>query len=274
MKGGSVGGGGGGSGSAGATTAAAAAAAAAPSYESMLRTQWRRDVVKFFQKMLAAHLVPLHQLPMHEAVQYYARSSHPTGPALFKARKDRTLLLRRAFTPSHKIGIIAALGTPRQYLACDCCDSSKSSSNNNADAGHDGALPTMHDACIAYKIYATCGRMINLFDWCEAFCAVCEGSSAHEGEGRDGGGAAAAASTAGKGKGKSKGKGKGKGKAVAAPAKKRKGGAGGRATELEDYRTRFVRGVAELQHLGFLRPTGRKADHVTKLVFPLSAAMH
>ena len=87
----------------------------------MLRTQWRRDVVKFFQRLLENHLVPLTQLPMHEAVQYYARSSNPGAPAVFKARKDRTHALRRAFTPSHKGDILVALGTPRRYLECDCC---------------------------------------------------------------------------------------------------------------------------------------------------------
>eukprot|EP00937_MAST-01D_sp_MAST-1D-sp2_P007485 g7485.t1 len=124
---------------------------------SSLSAQWRRDVVGFFKRLLAAHLKPLHKMVLHEAVQYYARSPNPRGSGAFKARKDRALQLRRAFVPSHKAAILTALGKPRAYLECACCE-----------AQHDTVLPTMHDACIAYKLYAECGRMINLLDWCDA----------------------------------------------------------------------------------------------------------
>ena len=129
-------------------------------------------------------------------------------------------------------------------------------------------LPTMHDTCIAYKLYAECGRMINLLDWCDAFVSVCEGKHGEQVEERK---------EKGKGKGKEKGKGKrkGKGKGKENDTDDRQDADEG--PEIVDpqavalNRTRFVRGVAELEYLGFIRPTRRKADHVTKLVFAMKA---
>lgn len=36
----------------------------------------------------------------------------------------------------------------------------------------------MHDTCVAYKIYRDCPRLINLYEWFDAFCLLMENDDA------------------------------------------------------------------------------------------------
>ena len=142
----------------------------------------------------------MHKLPLYESMQYCARAiSKSGGDPEFRARKDRTVYLRKAFMPSPKNAILDALGAPHKY--------GMNGLGQQVQAQESSILPTMHDTCIAYKLYAECGRMINLLDWCDAFVSVCEGKHGEQVEERK---------EKGKGKGKEKGKGKRKGKGKAA----------------------------------------------------------
>jgi origin recognition complex subunit 3 len=63
-----------------------------------------------------------------------------------------------------RASIHTALNNPNDYLQCPCCDISNIDSMN--------LISTMPDLSIAYKLHLECGRMINLFDWLQAFKTV------------------------------------------------------------------------------------------------------
>lgn len=54
-----------------------------------------------------------------------------------------------------------ALNNPQFYLECECCD---------LESGP--LVSTLPDISVAYKLHLECGRMINLFDWLQAFRTV------------------------------------------------------------------------------------------------------
>ncbi len=101
----------------------------------------------------------------------------------------------------------------------------------------------MPDTSILFQRYLDSGRMINVYDWYETFRGVLE---MQREEGR--------ASP------RKKGKGKGKAKAKDKEDEKK--------WQLE-CQARFMRALHELDYMGFLKHTGRKADHVLKTVFEI-----
>ncbi|KAJ3011166.1 Origin recognition complex subunit 3 [Thoreauomyces humboldtii] len=96
-----------------------------------------------------------------------------------------------------------------------------------AQSQHDTIAPTLQDTSIAYRLYLECGRLINLYDWFVAFGTVLE---------KEGGDS-------------------------------RKGGAGGGGPARDEIQARFVKTIAELQLMGFIKPTTRKTDHVMRLTW-------
>lgn len=90
--------------------------------------------------------------------------------------------------------------------------------------------------------------MINVYDWFESFQSVLESQKQDQDK-------------AIQKQSPKKGKGKGKQKAV-------------EEEDEEELRmqaqARFIRALHELDYLGFLKHTGRKADHVTRTVFDLA----
>ncbi len=99
---------------------------------------------------------------------------------------------------------------------------------------------------IVYKLHLECGKLINLYDWLQAFVAVVCPDADDTGTG-------ASAS-------KDKGKGKGNGKGAHG---------GGSAAPSAELQARFIRAVTELQFAGFVKPSSRKTDHVTRLTWGL-----
>lgn len=78
---------------------------------------------------------------------------------------------------SHIVGapraaLHTALNDPHHYLQCSCCEISAT----------DDLLSTMPDICIAYKLHLESGRLINLYDWLQAFRYVVEPNHDDESE--------------------------------------------------------------------------------------------
>ena len=123
------------------------------------------------------------------------------------------------------------------------------------------ALWEMPDTSILFRRYLDAGRMVNVYDWYEAFAMALETqrrrlkASLAEGD---------ADRISQEGETKTNGKGKGR-----APMEE--------PEEDEDEDTeekwkmhvqaRFMRALHELDYLGFVKHTGRKADHIVRTVY-------
>jgi len=174
--------------------------------------------------------------------------------------------------PQPRASIQTALGQPEVYLNCECCPAGTA----------DTILPTQHDTCILYKLYVECGRMINLSDWFTAFGMILERGlddetnelSDEEGEegeeeeivvanGKRGRSARASVAT------KAKRSKLAKMKKSAAKKKKQQQRKGAKKPTLDpkQVQARFITAVAELQFLGFIKPTNKKTDHVMRLTW-------
>ncbi|XP_043231579.1 origin recognition complex subunit 3-like [Amphibalanus amphitrite] len=75
---------------------------------------------------------------------------------------DDVSLVRRRLVGAPRSSVQTALADPAKYLQCTCCQLGDAAS----------IRPTMPDLCIVYKLHLECGRLINLFDWMQAFRAV------------------------------------------------------------------------------------------------------
>ncbi|XP_063224951.1 origin recognition complex subunit 3 [Bacillus rossius redtenbacheri] len=89
-------------------------------------------------------LAPPSSLPLHEVLLFDEPS------------------VRRHLAPAPRAALHSALGDPRRYLLCECCRLPEPSA----------ILQTMPDVCIAYKLHLESGRLVNLYDWLQAFVAV------------------------------------------------------------------------------------------------------
>lgn len=63
---------------------------------------------------------------------------------------------------SQRAGVHTALIDPQYYLKCSCCELPNDST----------ILRSMPDVCIMYKLHLEYGKMINLYDWLQAFLSV------------------------------------------------------------------------------------------------------
>nr|CAH7723359.1 unnamed protein product [Callosobruchus chinensis] len=113
---------------------------------------------------------------------------------------------------SHRSAIHNALNDPQYYLQCSCCDIYTTST----------ILRTMPDICIAYKLHLECGKMINLYDWLQAFLSIIDHSDCDDES---------------------------------------------RRYVKPELQARFTQAVAELEYLGFIKNSKRKADHVARLTW-------
>lgn len=102
------------------------------------------------------------------------------------------------------------------------------------------------DTSILFKRYLDSGKMINVYDWFESFKTVLDSQDE-------------LITTRAVGNTSPK---KGKGKA------KTNNGAGRDEDKWNmEAQARFIRALHELDYLGFIKHTGRKADHVQRTVF-------
>ncbi|CAG9759784.1 unnamed protein product [Ceutorhynchus assimilis] len=121
----------------------------------------------------------------------------------------------------HRSAIHNALNDPNHYLQCNCCEISNCQT----------IKATMPDICIAYKLHLECGKMINLYDWLQAFLYIVDPKYSDDLDDKS--------------------------NKLVDP-------------ELQyplKYKARFTQAVAELEYLGFIKSSKRKADHVARLTW-------
>jgi origin recognition complex subunit 3 len=82
-----------------------------------------------------------------------------------------TTTARQHLLGTPRASIHTALNNPNYYLQCQCCDISNNPLN---------LLPSMPALSVAYKLHLECGKMINLFDWLQAFKTVIANKSAED----------------------------------------------------------------------------------------------
>ncbi|KAL0946224.1 hypothetical protein HGRIS_012483 [Hohenbuehelia grisea] len=122
------------------------------------------------------------------------------------------------------------------------------------------AMWQLPDTSILFRLYMEAGKLINVYDWFEAFVLVLEAQ--REQARRLQVGKEQAVSPK---KGKGKGKGKQKQNSDAA-ASGEEAGDDDEKWKLQ-VQAQFMRALHELDYLGFIKHTGRKADHVLRTVF-------
>ncbi|XP_011180479.2 origin recognition complex subunit 3 [Zeugodacus cucurbitae] len=97
-------------------------------------------------EIVVTHLAPLMRAPpLHELFVFSDVST-----------------VRRNIIGAPRAALHMALNNPNYYLQCKCCQLSESNQ----------LLATLPDLSVAYKLHLECGRMINLFDWLQAFRSV------------------------------------------------------------------------------------------------------
>lgn len=72
------------------------------------------------------------------------------------------LSIQKHIIGSQRAGVHTALNDPQFYLQCACCELPNDTT----------ILRTMPDICIMYKLHLEYGKMINLYDWLQAFLYV------------------------------------------------------------------------------------------------------
>ncbi|XP_058834910.1 origin recognition complex subunit 3 [Topomyia yanbarensis] len=80
--------------------------------------------------------------------------------------------IRRHIVGVPRAAVHTALNNPHYYLQCECCELEDNTS----------LISTLPDLSVAYKLHLECGRMINLFDWLQAFRSVVDESNLDEQE--------------------------------------------------------------------------------------------
>lgn len=128
---------------------------------------------------------------------------------------------------------------------------------NNDVVDDEETLWDMPDTSILFQRYLESGKMINVFDWFESFTVVLEAQKQHmrsaEPAARE---ALMRTPTRRKGKQRQTEEDKSPGESE---------------EQLEKWRleaqARFIRSLHELDYIGLIKHTGRKADHVTRTVF-------
>lgn len=120
------------------------------------------------------------------------------------------------------------------------------------------AVWELSDTSILFRGYLEAGRMINVFDWYQSFAAVLETQRHMELGIEDQQNSDSPSDRAVRGRRQSN-------------EDENEGGEEGEDEKWGmEVQARFIRGVHELDFMGFLKHTGRKPDHVTRTVFDVS----
>uniref|UniRef100_A0A4W6F2S8 Origin recognition complex subunit 3 n=1 Tax=Lates calcarifer TaxID=8187 RepID=A0A4W6F2S8_LATCA len=104
----------------------------------------RNEALDFIDGLVRSYLSPPESQTLNE-VCYYSSSA----------------TVRRHLNATPRTSIQAALSSPYYYLQNDNLKTEDGSVSNAAP-----------DICIAYKLHLECGRLINLYDWLEAYATV------------------------------------------------------------------------------------------------------
>ncbi|XP_072106099.1 origin recognition complex subunit 3 isoform X2 [Mobula birostris] len=104
----------------------------------------RMDVLEFMDKLVRQYLLLPETQALHEVVYFKAAST-----------------LRRHLNAAPRAALQIALSNPYHYLKNEALKSNGGTITNVAP-----------DICIIYKLHLECGRLINLYDWLQAFATV------------------------------------------------------------------------------------------------------
>lgn len=168
------------------------------------------------------------------------------------SKSDATVLLYKIINPSIRASIIAGLLQPHAFA---------SGFDPNSPDDLTKSLRDLPDTSILFKRYLDSSKMINVYDWFESFKTVLDDQRQHY---KNLATAHIVTSP------RKRGRGKGKGKAEAEPE--------GATIEEDDAKwgahvqARFIRAVHELDYLGFIKHSGRKADHLVRMLFEVDDA--
>ncbi|KAF2201461.1 hypothetical protein GQ43DRAFT_37033 [Delitschia confertaspora ATCC 74209] len=150
---------------------------------------------------------------LHDDLENYFNGTFIDPKELFLSEiliYDLRSPLTEVFQPKPRFAIERALGSPHDYLGCDCCSAA-------GDKGAEAALSATQPAtAILYQLYLESGSLINVADLWAAFNAI----TGEEGEDND-----------------------------------------------HKTMALFQRALAELRYLGFVKPSRKKTDHVTKMLW-------
>lgn len=123
------------------------------------------------------------------------------------------------------------------------------------------------DTSILFRRYMDAGKMINVYDWYESFAVELDRQRREN--------AAQAAAEAEESTTRSGGRGRGRGKGKQREQEREEKGDLAEMTEEEtekwelETHARFMRALHELDFMGFIKHTGRKADHVVRTVYDI-----
>uniref|UniRef100_A0A1Y1MP20 Origin recognition complex subunit 3 n=3 Tax=Photinus pyralis TaxID=7054 RepID=A0A1Y1MP20_PHOPY len=87
---------------------------------------------------------------------------HPSSVPFYELFFFNNLSIRQVLLGSHRSAIHTALNNPSYYFHCDCC--------KLTDDGRISA--SMPDISILYKLHLEYGKLINLYDWLQAFVTI------------------------------------------------------------------------------------------------------
>lgn len=119
----------------------------------------RSQVIEFIDSLVREYLTPAELQPLSE-VCYYSSSG----------------VLRQRLNVTPRTSIQAALSHPFYYLQNE---SLKTNSGTISSAAP--------DLCIVYKLHLECGRLINLYDWLEAYVTVMSAAEDQDTNSEEGG---------------------------------------------------------------------------------------
>ncbi|XP_068436671.1 origin recognition complex subunit 3 isoform X2 [Clinocottus analis] len=112
----------------------------------------RNEALEFIDSLVKSHLSPPESQTLNE-VYYYSSSA----------------TVRRHLNATPRTSIQAALNSPYYYLQNDRLKTEDGIVSNAAP-----------DICIVFKLHLECGRLINLFDWLEAYSTVVSAAEGNE----------------------------------------------------------------------------------------------
>ena len=147
--------------------------------------------------------------------------------------------------PNPHLSIVTSLLEPHEYLGWDRDTASRTS------------LTSLPDVAILFRRYVESGKMINIYDWYESFSMALEDLGSQEEDEND----IEIDDTP------SKRKTRGSGAASLGTRQVANRANHDAIGQKRDVQARFMRSMHELAFVGFLKHTGRKADHVLKTIF-------
>lgn len=135
------------------------------------------------------------------------------------------------------------------------------------DTGRQRELWELPDISILFRRYMEAGKRINVYDWYESFMLALE-TQRQQLRKRE-------RQSQGNQKGKGKGRGRGRGKASkqrATHSDDEEVGVDSKEDEEKwsvQVQARFIRALHELDFMGFIKHTNRKADHVMRTIYDI-----